>query len=364
MPKKRTRTRRRKKRIRKGRFAYIWRMRNQRRRPRPKRDNKNWIVALLAGALVVIAIVGLATPKGEQALLDKDGNIRIQVLSDREIQVYNHREKEVETMNLEEYIACTVAGEMPASYEEEALKAQAVAARTYVARKMNAGGCNQAEGADVCTSSAHCQAFCSLEDMKEKWGDDFTANYEKIASAVMDTAGEILTYDGKPIEALYFASSGGQTEDAQNVFSNAQPYLVSVDSPGEGEMGRNEEDKTFTKTEFLQLLKESGYSTGLDEESLQKGIEILSRYDSGRVEKIRIGEAELTGREMREVFTLNSTNFTLGFSGDTVVVHTKGFGHGVGMSQAGANAMAQEGATYQEILTHYYTGVELSPLDE
>ena len=331
-------------------------------------DTRWTSLALALAAICLVMAVVFAVSGGRQgpsitARKVGDNRARFEAYAAGDLEVSVLVGETQKTMALEDYMACVVAGEMPAAYEMEALKAQAVAARTYTLRKMRAGGCNRADGADVCTSSAHCQAFVSLEKMKENWGDDFEANYDKICEAVYETRGQVLLYDGQPIDALYHASSGGKTEDVEHVYSgSALPYLRSVDSLGEGEMGSNQAKKEVSYEDFKAAMKES-----FDIEisgSVRESVQIVSRYDSGRVKEIKVAGKSLTGKQMRGALSLNSANFTIGFGEKSMVFETRGFGHGVGMSQAGANAMARQGATYPEILLHYYTGVEIADMRE
>ena len=279
------------------------------------------------------------------------------------IKVYFADEGAVRDMLLEEYLIGVVAGEVPASYAYEAIKAQAVAARTYSLYSIQKHGCNSCDEADICTSSSCCQAYCTDERMKEKWGEEYAYYYSVIASAVMDTAGEVLLYDGKVIDALYHASSGGFTEDSEHVYSNAIPYLRSVESPHE--VGsRLEGEKTFTRQAFVSLVNGAFPNAGLEEDKLFSQVEIMSTYASGRVELLRLGDEGVTGKQARKVFGLDSSLFTVEVTEEQVIFYTKGFGHGVGMSQSGANGMALDGADYKTILLHYYTGVTIGVIGQ
>lgn len=342
-------------------------IRRNRRRSRSRWSislDKRWIMALLGiAAAVVLALAIFAPPKDDSVAPQGDPMEGVRSESQREIAVFDEKAGGIITMPLEEYIVYALAGEMPASYEIEALKAQAVAARTYLAHKLAAGtGCTNMPGADICTSSAHCQAFSSRAALEERWGEDFDVNFSRLCGAVQSTAGQIALYDDAPIEALYFASSGGATEDSEHVFSAAQPYLKSVDSPGEGEMGRNNGEQKLSASELVSRIEKKYPKSNVTEDSIATDLEIISRYDSGRVEKIRVGDVEISGKEARSLFSLNSANFTMAFGDGYVTFTTKGFGHGVGMSQAGANAMAQSGSTYDAILAHYYTGIHIGNL--
>ncbi|MBR0508139.1 MAG: stage II sporulation protein D [Clostridia bacterium] len=274
-----------------------------------------------------------------------------------QIRVYDHRADRIITMDLEEYIVGVVAAEMPVRYDFEALKAQAVASRTYTLYGVLHGGCQTNPDADVCTNSKCCQAFSTHDRMQQTWGDDYVKNYNVIAQAVIETAGEVLVYDGKLCDALYHACSGGRTEDSENVYANALPYLRGVDSPYEDPM--RTEDVPIGFDALIALIAEKYPDSGVTEENAEETVKIAEAYDSGRVKTLRLGKTEITGKQARSLFDLRSTMFTITWSEDGIVFHTKGYGHGVGLSQNGANGMAKHGASYREILLHYYTGVSI-----
>ena len=274
------------------------------------------------------------------------------------IVVYDHRADKLITMSLEEYIVGVVSAEMPAYYDFEALKAQAVASRTYTLYSMAHGGCHTNPDADVCTNSKCCQAFSSHERMQKTWGNDYAQNYNRIAEAVMHTAGEVLTYKGKLCDALYHACSGGQTEDSENVYANALPYLRGVDSPYEDPM--RTEDVEIGISELVALISAKYPESGVTEDNAKTAIEIVKTFDSGRVQTLRLGKTEITGKQGRSLFDLKSAMYTITWSENGIVFHTKGYGHGVGLSQNGANGMAKHGSTYEEILHHYYTDVQIT----
>ena len=259
-------------------------------------------------------------------------------------------------MDIEEYLVGVVAGEMPVSYEIEALKAQAVAARTYTLHLKHNGGCSAHPGADVCTNSSSCQAYLSAEEMDDAWGSKKDTYLAKIREAVSATRGQKIYYRGNEIQVFYFSSAGGMTEDCGNVYAESLPYLVSVESPGEESYSNYYGKVTISYNEFADKLEE--YSPGIHLSGNAEDIGDITRFESGRVESIRIGDEVFTGREVRSVFGLNSTNFAIKAT-DEVTFSTVGFGHGVGMSQTGANEMAKDGASYTEILKHYFTGVTI-----
>lgn len=277
------------------------------------------------------------------------------------IAVYDDEKDAVVHMPLETYLCGVVAAEMPASFEPEALKAQAVAARTFTLRRLAACGgtpCGRG-GADICTDSACCQSYRTAAQLKKSWGANADYYFAKVEDAVYGTAGEVATYGGALIEALYHSTAGGMTENAENVFASAQPYLVSVSSPGEEGSAHYADSLTLSKKNFIKKINAAFPNAGLSEKKLETQVEITARFPSGRVKTVRLGGAETTGRLFRKALDLPSANFTIAFTGDSVRISTKGYGHGVGMSQYGANAMAREGSDYRAILAHYYTGIEV-----
>ncbi len=278
------------------------------------------------------------------------------------IKVYDHRADKLVDMDLEEYIVGVVSAEMPVRYEFEALKAQAVASRTYTLYSMAHGGCHTNPDADVCTNSKCCQAFSTHERMREAWGKDYTNNYARVAEAVMGTAGEVLVYNGKLVDALYHACSGGQTEDSEHVYANALPYLRGVDSPYEDPM--RTEDVDFDDDALAELIAAKYPDSGVTADNVKEAISIASAYPSGRVETLRLGKTTITGKQARNLFGLRSTMFTVERTQKGIVFHVRGYGHGVGLSQNGANGMAKHGSDYREILLHYYTGVSIGSYDE
>ena len=255
---------------------------------------------------------------------------------------------------LEEYLISVVLSEMPPSFETEALKAQSVAARTFALKQL-AGG--KHESADICSSSACCQAWKSEAELKQCYGNQYGQYWEKIKQAVESTAGEVLTYNGELIDAVYFSSSGGLTENAAEVWGSDVPYLQSVPSDGEqiSDLYLNRKEipiddfcKTL-QTENNKICFEGKPSSWFGEISLTKG---------GGVKEIVIGGVPFTGTRLRSLFDLNSTKFTVEI-GNHICFVVSGYGHRVGMSQYGANVLAKQGKSYEEILLHYYTGVKL-----
>lgn len=279
------------------------------------------------------------------------------------ITVYNCSTNKTEKMDIETFLYGVVASEMSSDFSEEALKAQAVAARTYIIYKIENNMTQGHNGADICTNSNHCQAYASYEELKNKKGDEWMNNsYPKIKQAVDDTKGHILTYDNKAILPLYFSTSSGKTENSEEVFSAQYPYLKSVSSPYEEQSPKYYTEKKINKNDFVNLLKKNYSSISISSENLNNTVKILDRTTAGSVNTIQVGNKKITGRNMRTIFGLNSSNFDLGFNSDTVIFKVKGYGHGVGMSQWGAEGMAQKNYKYDEILFHYYTDTQIKDI--
>ena len=310
------------------------------------------------GLAAVAAIVLLCAVRG--CIISRQPNEKPEGM--QRISLNDRASGKTEEMPLEEYLIGVVGAEMPASFPLEALKAQAVAARTYAVRHMTAFGGSGCSGADICTDSGCCQSYRSQEQLKKKFGGDARQYMDKLRQAVYETEGEYAAYKGEPIEALYHSSAGGRTEDAQNVFSAALPYLVGVDSPGEETAGKYAAEVTMSLGEFTNRVNKKWPAAKLKKNRLGEQVKVVSRYDSGRVKELKLNKVTVSGRELRKLFDLNSANFTLSI-GERVTIRTKGYGHGVGMSQYGARAMALEGAGYEEILKHYYTGIEIEKVE-
>lgn len=279
------------------------------------------------------------------------------------IRVYITETGEIEEVNLEDYICGVVSNEMPANFEKEALKAQAVTARTYLAgKKLNR--CTLHEGIDICDST-HCQVYTSKEKRLEKWDADYANEYwNKIKEAVDETSGQVLSYEGELVlYPQFFSTSSGQTENSEDVYLGEIPYLRSVASTGEESAPKYTSDKTLKISDFVYLLNSNFTNLNVTVENIKNNFNIKSSSAAGGVIKLNINNVEIRGVDFRKALSLNSTNFTYEFNGDYITFHCKGYGHGVGMSQWGANAMAKNGSNYEEILKHYYTGVEITSLE-
>jgi len=304
------------------------------------------ILGLVIPALLVLMLqdreleMNSHSENSTTAASDHDRNDKISVLID---------DDSVVQIPLEEYVLSVVLSEMPASFETEALKAQAVVARTYALRRVERGG--KHVNASVCTHSSCCQGFVAVEDYIADGGKQ--TNVEKIKDAVLGTAGLVLVYNGELIDATYFSCSGGVTEDAEAVWGREVPYLKSVPSPGEESATHYVDTVQFSTDEFLKKLE------------LEKGQAIkicnLVHTEGGGVARVDICGKTYSGTQLRKLLKLRSTSFYITSVGKTVTITTKGYGHRVGLSQYGADAMAVGGASFEQILMHYYSGVELNP---
>lgn len=252
---------------------------------------------------------------------------------------------EIKSLELEEYIIGVVAAEMPASFNLEALKAQAIATRTYAMKKTSQGKTLMSTTAD--------QVYKTTAQMKNTWGSEYNYYYNRVKSAVDATRGLVIKYNGEYIDAQYSAMTNGKTELPEYVWSFSRPYLQCVSSSWDEKVKNFEVTKSFSYDKVSSLL---GQTVTKDTE-----IEVLKRTVSDRVESIRIGDKTYTGVEVRSMLGLRSTDFVIEL-GESINITTKGYGHGVGMSQYGANVAANEGYTYSEILSHYYVGTNIESI--
>lgn len=247
------------------------------------------------------------------------------------------------SLNLEEYVKGVVACEVPASFDSEALKAMSVAARTFALYKISKGKSIKTTVSDQC--------YIDNDKMKSKWKSNYNKYYTKISNAVNDTKGEYMTYNDKVIIAFYFSISNGKTENVENVFSQKLDYLVSVDSSWDKKSNYNEKKIKIKVIDFLKKLNIKDnkiYDIKID------------RSSTNRVNNIKINNSNYKGTKFRSLLGLRSTDFNITYDNDFVYIHTVGYGHGVGMSQYGANYMAYDGYSYDEILKHYYTGIKIT----
>lgn len=264
---------------------------------------------------------------------------------------------EVIKLSTFDYLVGVVAAEVPVAFQPEALKAQTVAARTYLQRSLS--GTSKHENADICSSPDCCQAYISYDELEEKWGAHYDEYIKIIKAAVSETDGEYLTYDGEPAMAVFHSSSDGQTEDSDAIWGD-YPYLVSVSSPEtEKDVPNYVSTLTLRDIDFrdtiLYLKPEADMTAEADD-----WIEKTENNASGRVASMTIGGVEFSGKELRELFSLRSTAFEITHENGEFIFTVTGHGHGVGMSQYGANVMAKNGADYKDILSHYYPGTVLT----
>lgn len=275
------------------------------------------------------------------------------------IKLWHAKTNSVEEILLDEYLYGVVGAEMPATFENEALKAQAVVARTYTIYKIKNNN-SKHEGADICDDAACCQAWISKEDRLAKWEEDVrNSNWNKVVEAVEGTKGKLITYEGEPINAFFHSNSGGKTEETINVWGGSgYPYLQSVSTQGEDEYSQYASEVSLTKDEFINKIKESHSNFSID--FLQENcIKVLEYTQGNRVKTIKIGNLELSGVEVRTLLGLRSANFNVEIIDNNIKFSVFGYGHGVGMSQTGADSMAKQGSNYEEIIKHFYTGVEV-----
>jgi len=305
--------------------------------------------------LILVLLLALGVPWVVQKILQPQ--VREQ---DTIVRLYRHETNKVELISLEDYVTGVVAAEMPAEFPAEALKAQAVAARTYVVKRMVAGGVvnNCHPGADTCDDPNHAQAWLSREEMKKRWGTvNYYRYYYKIRMAVDDTAGEIITYNGQPIDPVFHASCGGQTENSEDVWKFEVPYLRSVACPYDAD--------PEPVRQVAVSLSRAEKALGVDLQAVQvttgrgKILQVLESTSTGRPKTLLVGDRRMPASEIRQKLGLRSTNFTWQITGDKIIFKTVGYGHGVGMCQYGARGLAEHGYDYRRILKHYYTGVQI-----
>ncbi|MBI2873580.1 MAG: stage II sporulation protein D [Firmicutes bacterium] len=279
------------------------------------------------------------------------------------IAVHRHDLEGIVELDMEEYLKGVVAAEMPALFEKEALKAQAVVARTYTVKRLKVmGGSGSARhpGADICTDPSHDQAWLSQEALRLRWGlEGYTTNWSRIDRAVEETRGLILTYEGSPIDAVYHSTSGGRTENSEDVWKFAFPYLKGVVSPWEAHSPYYVNRREISLNELAAAVARAGISKVKSIPDLAAGVSVVESTVSGRAKLIRVGPQVLKGEEFRRLLGLNSSWFSWKTDGQVITVTTRGKGHGVGLSQYGADGMARKGYQYAEILSHYYQGTKL-----
>ncbi len=264
------------------------------------------------------------------------------------VKVMNANSKNITEMSLHEYLIGVVAAEINPAYHEEAIKAQVIAAHTKLEyTKLH----NIPENAHITDSPASHQGYLNEDEQKEKWGENYNIYREKIEKCVNEVKDIILTYENQPINAVFHAISNGQTENATDVWGGEYPYLVSVQSAGDKLSPAYNSEVTVTTEEFKKSLTEKGADLGDEPE---KWVEKITNTDTGMVKEIVIGDKIFKGTEIRNIFDLKSSTFAIKYDNGNFIFTVCGYGHGVGMSQYGANYMAQQGFSYEQILEHYY----------
>lgn len=324
-------------------------------------------IGVVLGSIILIPIIfgfvssSNVTEINSDAESTKDAKL-VDVVDFKEVKVYISKENKVKSIPLEEYVLSVVSSEMPANFHEEALKAQSILARTFVINKLIKGCSNIKEG-DICDTT-HCQAYLDIEERKKSWGKNGDEYLKKIREVVKETEGKILSYNDELVKyPQYFSTSSGSTEDAVAVFSEDVPYLKSVESKGEEVSPKYESETSISISDFKGKIKKSIPSSKLGN-NIEEEVKILSRNIGGTVDDIKIGKSVVKGKEFRKIFGLNSANFTLEISKDKINIKCLGYGHGVGMSQWGANVMAKEGIKYDKILEHYFKGSKVGEIHE
>lgn len=334
-------------------------------------------LALLTVVFVVLVTIGLpsllvyGTKPQDTGIAEEDlrpDGKEPQSISAGEVSlsVYHGDTKKLVDMSLEEYLVGVVGAEMPASFAMEALKAQAVCARTYAVNSMRAyggGGCTKHPGADVCTDSTHCQAWLSAEQLAEKRAAvDAAACLDKIRTAVSETAGIIITYNGEPVDAVFHSSCGGHTENSEDVWPEALPYLRGVPCTFCAGGGRPQAAFEISIADFAAAIRPycSTVPVASSGQLLPSAVE---RSATGRIKSITVAGEKISGSVFRKALNLPSTNVAWQVSGEKLILTAKGYGHGVGLCQYGANGMAEKGETYQDILRYYYSGTEMAKAD-
>lgn len=337
---------------------------------------KKFLLYLISFILIFFIIPAMLTKRTASTVSQENDNVSLQSnveeIQDQKQENYEYskygtitllhkKTGETEQVNIDDYLCNVVSAEMPADYEIEALKAQAIVARTYTVYKILN---KKHDNADICDDSTCCQAWISKEDRLARWEESKReSNWQKISDVVNSTKGKIITYDNNPINAFFHSNSGGVTEVPVNVWGGTgYPYLQSVQTSGEDIYSQYASEVILSQEELLNKLKEK-YNDILIDFSNSEDIKILEYTESTRVKTVKFGNHELSGVEARTIFGLKSTNFEITRKDNNIKFSVKGYGHGVGMSQTGADSMAKQGATADDIITHFYTGVEIKDIN-
>lgn len=302
---------------------------------------KKLIITTLIILIIPVIIIKILTPK-------KIKNKTYQKTDNITVRVKRENKNTIEKIPLEKYLIGVLAGEMPVSYDIEALKAQAVAARTYTINKIEQ---NKTKEYDV-VDTTNDQVYKDEQQLKEIWKEKYNENTKKLKQAIKETNGEYLTYEGKPIHAFFFSTSSGTTENCKDVFGESLPYLVSVSSTWDENSPSYQGELKLTKEEFCQKLEINCNEIKIN----------IERNETNSIKNITINNKTIKGTDFRFKLGLKSTNLEIEQANNNIIIKTKGYGHGVGMSQYGAKELANNGYKYDEILKHYYQGVEFKKI--
>ena len=336
---------------------------------------KKILIYLLSFILICFVIPAMLTKRTVSTISQEDANVeneQVQQSKENEqdyeynkygtITLLHKKTGEIEQVNIDDYLCNVVSAEMPANFEMEALKAQAIVARTYTVYKILN---KKHENADICDDSTCCQAWVSKEDRFARWEESKReSNWQKINDCVNNTKGKIITYNNQPINAFFHSNSGGVTEIPVNVWGGSGlPYLQVVETAGEEGYTQYSSEVILNKEELIEKLK-TKYSDIQIDFNNNDDIKILDYTDGNRVKTVKFGNHELSGVETRTILGLKSTNFEIIKENDNIKFSVKGYGHGVGMSQTGADTMAKQGSNYEDIIKHFYKDVEITNINE
>lgn len=314
------------------------------------------IIALLLIPALVVQFVPQGAGQAQKEIVQLNPRQTEKTAPRIQIAVYRTGSKTIEKVHLESYIQGVVASEMPADFELEALKAQALAARTYIIRRLIAKDYSDSPEGSVVTDTQMHQVYQNEEELRERWGVDYERKISRINQAVNGTVGKVLTYEGRPINATFFSTSNGYTENSEDYWAAKIPYLRSVPSPWDEASPRFNDQIIMTVEEFQKKL---GVKMTLPANANGTLSHILSTTSGKRVKEVEIGDHVFTGREVRERLGLSSSHFDFNLEAGRVVINTFGWGHGVGMSQWGAHGMAEEGYNAEEIVKYYYKKIQV-----
>ena len=297
--------------------------------------------------IIYVILLIIIIPYIVISLFIYDDEIKFNYTANMKVRVKRNATGKIDEIPLEEYVSGVLAGEMPAEFSLEALKAQAVAARTYVMKRLSTNKKNEYDVIDTVQN----QVYLDENQQKQNWGNRYTELSNKLKQAVIETNSEYLVYNGKIIDALFFSTSIGVTENSEDIFPNEIPYLRSVSSTWDSVSPLYDKEYYFTLKKFYDLL-------GLEYKD-KVTVEIISKTNTGRIKKIKINDKTFTGWELCNKLGLKSNYYTITQNNNSIKVVARGYGHGVGMSQYGAEGMSRAGYTYDQILYHYYQGTKI-----